>query len=121
MDSVFFSKEHLWAKQDGNTVILGISDYAKEELGWVMFVNLPELGTEVAAGDTLGDIESVKTVSDLISPVAGTVMEVNALVIENPEIINDDPYENWLVKVSCADIPSSLMNEDDYKEYLEGL
>lgn len=122
MKAFLFSKEHLWVKlEESGEVLLGITDYAQNQLGGVVFVNLPEPGTEISEGVPLGDIESVKTVSDLISPITGTVLEVNELVIDNPGVVNEDPYENWLVKVLHSGIPDTLMNQCNYEEYTESL
>lgn len=121
MNALLFSKNHIWVKQEPDGVLLGISDYAQDKLGCVMFVNLPDVGEEYAADETFGDIESVKTVSDLITPVSGTVVAVNEDVVDNPEQINEAPYESWLLKLSCDTLPASLMDEETYQKYTESL
>ena len=87
-----YARTHEWVKMEGDTAVVGLSDYAQNELGDLVFVNLPEVGDQVDAGETFGDVESVKAVSDLNSPVTGTVTEVNEELLDAPELINSDPY-----------------------------
>ncbi|MBI2952768.1 MAG: glycine cleavage system protein GcvH [Chloroflexi bacterium] len=99
-----YTKEHEWVRPTDDTAVVGISDYAQEQLGDVVFVELPAGGTEVTQFETFGTIESVKAASDLYSPVSGTVVEVNAALKDRPELLNQSPYdEGWLVKVKLKD------------------
>ncbi|MCS4486856.1 glycine cleavage system protein GcvH [Staphylococcus americanisciuri] len=99
-----YSKEHEWVKVEGNTAIIGITDFAQNELGDIVFVELPEVDDEVSEGDTFGSVESVKTVSELYSPVSGKIVEVNENLEDEPEAVNESPYENaWMVKVELTD------------------
>jgi len=119
--SILFSKDHVWLKDEGEVVSLGISDYAQEKLGNIMFLNLPEAGDTVRRGNKFGDVESIKTVSDLISPVSGKVAEVNEDLIDEPNVIHEEPYEAWLVKVRDAETPEDLLQEQEYLEYCKTL
>jgi glycine cleavage system H protein len=115
-----YSREHEWIRVDQDLCVLGITEFAQHELGEVVFVELPEVGQIFNAGDELGTIESVKAVAEVYSPVAGEVLEVNAGVIEDPELLNDDPHgEGWLVKIrfSSADDLKALMNAEQYEEF----
>ncbi len=95
-----YTKEHEWAREDGGRILVGITDYAQDQLGDVVFVGLPETGTQVEAGKPLGEVESTKSVSDVYAPVSGTVLEKNPEVEANPELINSDPYgRGWLVSI----------------------
>jgi glycine cleavage system H protein len=116
-----FSKEHLWILQEGNKAKIGISDYAQEKLGNILFLNLPDEEDELIVGSVFGDIESVKTVSDLIAPLSGRVVAVNEDLIDEPDAINEEPYESWFVEVELADLPEDLMTENDYKEFVNNL
>ncbi len=103
-----YHPEHAWAKIDGNMATLGITYYAQDQLGEIVFLELPAAGTEVKAGEPYAEIESVKSVSDVYSPVNGTIVEANQEVVEAPEIINEDCYgSGWMVKVELAD-PSGV-------------
>ena len=100
-----YTKEHEWVKVDGNVATIGITDWAQGELGDIVFVELPQAGTEVAQMETFGTIEAVKAVSDLYSPVSGKVVEINAALENEPMLINRDPYgEGWMIKVEVADL-----------------
>ena len=116
-----YTKEHEWAKQDGGRVVVGITDYAQDQLGDVVFVRLPEVGSQVTAGQPLGEVESTKSVSDVYSPVTGTVVEANGAVESNPELLNEDPYEGgWLVAIDAGGgATEGLMSADDYKALVE--
>ncbi len=100
---------------DGDTATLGITDHAQEKLGGIMFVNLPEVGEKVRTGQRFGDVESIKTVSDLISPVDGEVLLVNENVEDDPELINEDAYGNWLIKVKLESGAENLLDEAEYE------
>ncbi len=117
-----YSKEHEWIKVEGQTVTIGITDYAQDSLGDIVYVELPQEGAEVVKGETFGVIESVKAVSDLFSPVSGKVAEVNDAIVDNPEVINEDPYgEAWMLKVDLAssDDLDGLLSSEDYQQYIE--
>jgi glycine cleavage system H protein len=117
-----YSKEHEWLKIDGNTVTIGITDYAQDSLGDVVYVELPQEGTAMVKGETFGVIESVKAVSDLYSPVSGNIVEVNDSIIDNPDVVNEEPYgDAWMLKVelSSAEELDELLSPEDYKQYVE--
>ena len=117
-----YSREHEWVRVDGDQCVLGITEFAQQELGEVVFVELPEVGQMVNANDELGTIESVKAVAEVFSPVAGEIVEINEAVVDDPELLNDDPHgEGWLVKLrfSSADDLKSLMNAEAYEEYVK--
>jgi len=120
-----YSQDHEWAKnEDDGTVLLGITDYAQEHLGDIVFLDLPKVGATLSQMQKLGEVESVKSVSDLLSPISGEVLAVNQSVIDSPELVNEDPYETgWLVRVKPsqqADI-DALMTAADYESFLETL
>ncbi len=98
-NELLYSKSHEWVRTEGDIAVIGLTDYAQHELGDLVFVNLPEVDDEVTAGEALGDVESVKAVSDVISPVSGTVIEVNQELLDAPQMINEEPYGAWLIKV----------------------
>lgn len=116
-----YDKEHEWVRVEGDTAVIGISDFAQDQLGEVVYVDLPATGDVLVAGDTFGEIESVKSVSELFAPVSGTVLEVNDDLASTPEVINSDPYGGgWMVKVTLAD-PSqldALMSAGDYDAFV---
>jgi len=119
-----FTEEHEWVKLDGDIVVIGISEYATEELGEVVFVELSEKGKEIEKTAEFGSVESVKTVSGLFSPLDGEIVDVNQAVVDNPELINQSPQdEGWLVKLRPHDKEEwyELMDHDAYKNYLESL
>ncbi len=98
-----YHKEHDWARVEGDTAVFGVTDYAQESLGDIVFLELPEIGTEVTAGTSYAEIESVKAVSDILAPLSGSVIEVNEDAVDAPEVINESPYgEGWLVKVQLS-------------------
>ena len=98
-NDLLYSKTHEWLKEEGDSCLIGISDFAQDALGDVVFVNLPEVGDEVSAGESFGDVESVKAVSDLICPVSGVVRAVNEELLDAPEKLNSDPYGAWIIEV----------------------
>ena len=115
-----YSREHEWARQDGARVLVGITDFAQEQLGDVVYVGLPDAGTQVEAGKPLGEVESTKSVSDVYSPVTGTVLEKNAAVETNPELVNQDPYgEGWLVAIEPSGQLEGLLSAEEYKAHTE--
>jgi glycine cleavage system H protein len=115
-----YTSEHEWARSEDGRVVVGITDYAQDQLGDVVFVGLPEPGTEVQAGQPLGEVESTKSVSDIYSPVSGKVLDKNAEVEQNPELINEDPYgKGWLVTIEPAGDAPELLSSDDYKKLID--
>lgn len=113
-----YSKEHEWARPDGEGLIVGITDYAQDSLGEIVYVELPEEGCQVVRGEAFGVVESTKAVSDLYAPVSGTVGEVNDTLLDNPELINEDPYEDgWLIRITMSD-ESELGNLMDVAGYV---
>jgi len=124
MTDMKYTKEHEYIRVDGETGIIGISHHAQEQLGEVVFVELPEVGKQVSQGDELAVVESVKAASEVYAPVSGEVTEVNAALPDSPEKVNADPEgEAWFVKLKITDKGDldKLMSADDYKSYLEGL
>jgi glycine cleavage system H protein len=112
-----YSKSHEWLKMEGDAAVIGISDYAQDALGDVVFINLPEEGDEVTAGERFGDVESVKAVSDLICPVTGVVCEVNEELLDAPELLNEDPYGAWIIKVDHLDGEEELLDAAAYEAF----
>lgn len=113
---LYYSKTHEYVRVDGTKGYIGITDYAQKQLGNVVYVDMPEPGDEVSAGEEFGAVESVKAASDLISPVSGTVLRINELLIDNPRLLNADAMENWVIEIELSD-PSeldSLMSADEY-------
>ena len=116
-----YTKEHEWARQEGNRVVVGITDYAQKELGDVVFVELPEVGTIIAATDTFGVVESVKAVSDLYAPVSGTIVEANTILEDQPELVNASPYgQGWMIIIEAAYIEElqQLLTAAEYQAYV---
>lgn len=115
-----YSRSHEWVKKlEDGTVVIGLTDYAQDALGDLVFVNLPEEGDEVTAGEAFADVESVKAVSDVFSPVTGTVAEVNEALLDAPEMMNEDPYEAWLIKVENVTDEEELLDAEAYIEFYE--
>ena len=111
-----YTREHEWAKQEGDRVRVGITAYAQEQLGDVVFVELPKVGAKVTATKNFGVVESVKAVSDLFSPVSGEVTSGNDALAAAPELVNSDPFgEGWLIKVTFSALPDGLLSYDEYK------
>lgn len=111
-----YSKSHEWVKMiDDATAEIGLTDYAQHALGNLVFVNLPEVGDSVAAGETFADVESVKAVSDVFSPVTGEVLEVNEELLDHPELINEDPYGAWFVRVGSISGAEELLDAAGYE------
>jgi glycine cleavage system H protein len=114
-----YTKSHEWVRSQDGTVTIGITDHAQEELGDVVFVELPDVGSTIEAGDSFGTVESVKAVSDLYTPVGGEVVEVNSSLEDAPEKINDDPYgEGWIVKLSTSE-EGDLLSPEEYEKVVE--
>jgi glycine cleavage system H protein len=116
-----YSRDHEWVRVEGDTCVLGITQYAQEELGEIVFVELPEVGDSFSATDEVGTIESVKAVAEVYTPVAGEVVDVNSALEDEPELVNDDPHgDGWLIKLKVSDKGdlSELMNAEQYEEYI---
>ncbi len=109
-----YTKTHEWLKEEDDVAVVGITEFAQDALGDVVFINLPQEGDEVVAGDTFGDVESVKAVSDLISPVTGVVCAVNEVLLDSPELLNSDPYGAWIIKVKEVTDRDELLDADEY-------
>lgn len=114
-----YTKSHEWVKMDGDVAIIGLTDFAQEQLGDLVFVNLPEEGDAVEAGETFADVESVKAVSDVYSPVTGTVAEINEELLDDPAMINSNPYDAWFVKVSGVSNTEELLDAAAYETFCE--
>ena len=114
-----YTKSHEWLRMEGDIAVIGISDFAQSELGDVVFVNLPAVGDATTAGEPFGDVESVKAVSDLVSPVSGTVCAINEELLDAPEKINEDPYGAWMIKVEGVGDTEELLDAADYDKHCE--
>ena len=112
-----YSKSHEWVKMEGDVAVIAITDFAQDALGDVVFVNLPGVGDAAAAGDAFGDVESVKAVSDLVSPVSGEIVEVNEALADAPEALNSDPYGSWIIKVSGITDTEELLDAAAYEAF----
>ena len=112
-----YTRSHEWIKEEDGVAVVGITDFAQDALGDVVFVNLPEAGDEVVAGESFGDVESVKAVSDLVSPVSGIVQAVNEELMDAPEMLNSDPYGAWIIKVEQVNDYEELLDADDYEAF----
>ena len=112
-----YSKSHEWVRYEDGVAVVGISDYAQHALGDVVFVNLPQEGDEVTAGEPFGDIESVKAVSDLVSPVSGVVCAVNEELLDAPELVNQNPYGAWIIKVESVSAEQELLGAAEYESF----
>ena len=117
-----YSREHIWVRVEGGRAVVGLTDYAQDELGLVASLELPDTGDEVEQEDSMGTIEARKTVAELYAPFSGTVLEVNHELLDNPSLVNDDPYDGgWLLEISLDDAEElkGLMTADDYLDYVE--
>lgn len=114
-----YSKSHEWVKEEGEEVVIGLTDYAQSELGDLVFVNLPEEGGEVTVGEPFADVESVKAVSDVYSPVSGVISEINEELLDTPEAINEAPYDAWFVRVKEITDTEELLDAAAYQAYVE--
>ena len=112
-----YTKSHEWVKAEDGLYVVGLTDFAQEALGDIVFINMPEEGDDVASGESFADVESVKAVSDVFSPVSGTVAEVNEGLIDEPALINQEPYEQWLIKVKDVSDTEELMDAAAYEEF----
>jgi glycine cleavage system H protein len=120
LEGLYYSESHEYVKVEGEYGYIGITDYAQQALGNVVYVDMPDVDDEVSAGEEFGAVESVKAASDLISPVTGVVMQVNEELEDQPELVNSDPYQHWMIKVTIAD-PSELNQLMDAKAYADFL
>lgn len=118
-EELLYSKSHEWVKEEGEEMVIGLTDYAQSELGDLVFVNLPEEGDELTVGKAFADVESVKAVSDVYAPVAGTVSEINEELLDAPEKINEAPYEAWLVRVKDVTEKEALLSAEEYQAFVE--
>lgn len=120
MSNLFFTEEHEWVRVEGNKAYLGISNFAQSQLGDIVYVELPEMDDEVSVGDSVGVVESVKSASDLFTPVSGTIVEINEDLEDSPELLNEDAMANWIVAIELSEKEdlNSLMDEEDYKRFL---
>ena len=119
IEGLYYSESHEYVKVDGDFGFIGITDYAQNALGNVVYVDMPEVDDEVTAGEEFGAVESVKAASDLISPVSGTVVEINEALEDQPELVNEDAYVNWIIKVELSDKGDldNLMDAAAYEEF----
>ena len=122
LDELKYTKEHEWVKLEDDLVVIGITDYAQDALGEIVYIELPSEGDEVTKGNPFGAVESTKSVSDLYAPVSGEVVEVNEALLDSPEAINEDPYgDGWMIKIKPYDVGElqGLMESDEYTEFIE--
>ncbi len=120
-ENLLYTKDHEWVRVEGNTVIIGVTDFAQGELGDVVFIEIETVGEKLAKEEVFGTIEAVKTVSDLFMPVAGEILELNPALEETPDVVNKDPYgKGWMVKISITDPAElkTLLSADSYKALL---
>ncbi|HHW58373.1 MAG TPA: glycine cleavage system protein GcvH [Clostridia bacterium] len=121
LEGLYYSKDHEWVKVEGDKAYIGITDYAQHSLGNIVYVELPEVGAELSAGDVLGVVESVKAASDVYTPVDGKVLEVNNAIVDDPSLVNNDPYGSWMALVELKDKSQldNLMTAEEYKKFLD--
>lgn len=119
LKGLFYTREHEWIKIEGEKAYIGVTDYAQKALGDIVFIELPEVDTEYAEGEAFGVIESVKAASDAYIPINGTVVEINEAIVDEPGLVNENPYENWMICVKYTDKEQieALMSADEYKEF----
>ena len=120
IDGLFYSESHEYVKVEGEFAYVGITDYAQEQLGNIVYVDMPSEGDEVTAGEEFGAVESVKAAGDLVSPVSGEIVEVNEALEDNSELVNQDAFANWIIKVKLSD-PSELDNLMDAEAYRKAI
>jgi len=121
-EGLYYSKDHEWVRVEGNRAYVGITDYAQDSLGSIVYVELPTEGKELSKGEVLGVVESVKAASDIFAPISGTVVEVNQALADSPELINESPYENYIAVLSFekTDELDELLSPEQYKELTKG-
>ena len=119
LSGLYYTKDHEWVKVEGSAALVGVTDFAQHSLGSIVYVELPEIDEEFEAEDSFGTIESVKAASDMLMPVSGTVTEVNEELDNDPSLVNSDPYENWIIKITLSDASEldELMNAEEYEAY----
>jgi len=119
LKSLFYTREHEWVKLEEDKAYIGVTDYAQKALGDIVFIELPEVDTEFAAGDGFGVIESVKAASDIYIPIDGKVIEINEAIVDEPGLVNENAYENWMICVEYSDKAQveALMSAEEYKEF----
>ena len=123
-DELLYTKEHEWVRVEDSEAVVGVTDYAQQQLGDVVYVELPESGTEVVKGDTFGVVESVKAVSDLYCPLSGTVTEINEALVDKPELVNQEPYgSGWMIKIELSDEAEldGLLSAREYEQIVAEL
>lgn len=120
-DELRYSKDHEWVRvEETGVAVIGVTDFAAGQLGDVVYVDLPEVGDAISAGTEMGEIESTKSVSDLFSPIDGTVVEINQEVVDAPELVNASPFEQgWLLKASFEALPDDLLSAEDYQKFTD--
>lgn len=121
LEGLYYTKDHEWVKVEGDQAYIGITDYAQHHLGNIVYVDLPEADTEFSAGDTFGVVESVKAASDIFIPVDGTVVEANQALVDAPELLNQDAFENWMIKITLTNKAQldELLDAEAYKKHCE--
>ena len=116
-ENLLYSKSHEWTRVEGDEAVIGITDYAQDQLGDITFVEMPEVGDNLEAGDELGSVESVKAASELYMPVSGEIVAVNEALEDEPEMVNASPFENgWLIRIKLTSEPEGLLSASDYAE-----
>jgi len=120
-EDLLYSKSHEWVRESGGTARVGLTDYAQRELGDIVYVALPDVGDEVVKGERIADVESVKAVSEIFSPLSGTIKEINQAAADSPETLNSDPYGAWLFEIGQISDREELLSSLDYEKYIGGL
>ena len=120
IEGLFYSESHEWVRTEGDTAVIGITDFAQKSMGNIVYVDMPEEDDEISQNEEFGAVESVKAASDLIAPVSGTVIEKNAALEDEPGLLNSDPYANWIIRVRFSDISETdaLMDAAEYTDFL---
>lgn len=121
LKDLLYTKDHEWIKVDGNKAYVGVADYAQDQLGDIVYVELPDVDDEFEIEEAFGAVESVKAAADIYMPVGGKVLEINEALEDDPSLLNQDPYENWMILIELSDASQAddLMNAKDYEKYLE--
>ena len=121
-EDLHYTKDHEWVKVEEDTALVGISDYAQDQLGDIVYVEMPQPGDEFGQGEEFGALESVKAVSEIYLPLTGEIIEVNEALVDNPELVNQDPYDNWIVRIRPSHLEEldNLLTVDDYLDMLNG-
>ena len=121
-ENLYYSQNHEWVRLEGDKAYIGITDYAQKQLGDIVFIELPEAGDQFSSGEEIGVIESVKAVSEIYTPVSGEILETNEKLLDNPELLNQKPYESWIITLELEDESEldQLLSAIDYESYCEG-